>query len=602
MKKTVSVLFFSIAVSVLAFDEPPNYSQWVVYNVRDFGAKGDGITNDRAAFNKVLAQAGVGRVVVYVPTGNYLLTTSSGEALPPLPNPQNSVGPLLTIPNSQIVIRGDGVRESRIISDKTTAIFGGYGLTDESRSDLTLIDLGFEITAGYTTGVRTYGLAFGGVTLRTYNVEFRNIYSGIYIPEGAPVQLLSINNSRFVYEHGRASVSNPGDSDPHVAVLNGAFHTHLFNCFFDGLVDPAFSNVKGNPPGQEFLPVDGLLKTNGWAEDVVVQGCTIRDNGVEGVLVDSEAAPRFSNVTVTISENVFEGADPNFMVASLQPPKPGQIQTGWDGPGSYNPAMSLQNVAGSVLRNSIRNGIPGINVNGPTSGSSLALTDNVIHDCIQGIHAENVGSLSINGNAIHFSRKLTDAERSDPTKAGLLCGLFINDCPNVNLLNNTIDAGDSDWWQGEVTLAADAPVGATVLQIQPFVVPSPANGYLCFVGYSATSSIENSLSFASTTEVQLHWQPLPMPLPAGSIVKYTPADLTQHSALLLWASQVQNGLPPTFVTSQNNVFTGALLPVVVKDSSSSLSSTHDTFVGYPAPVVYQLQHTNGVNLQSPSFQ
>ena len=47
-----------------------------VYSVTSFGAKGDGKTDDTAAFQKALDAAGkVGGGIVFVPTGNYLIKT-----------------------------------------------------------------------------------------------------------------------------------------------------------------------------------------------------------------------------------------------------------------------------------------------------------------------------------------------------------------------------------------------------------------------------------------------------------------------------------------------------------------------------------------------
>jgi len=51
----------------------PAVAERDVYNVRDFGAKGDGKTDDTAAFQRALDEAGkAGGGVVYAPRGNYL--------------------------------------------------------------------------------------------------------------------------------------------------------------------------------------------------------------------------------------------------------------------------------------------------------------------------------------------------------------------------------------------------------------------------------------------------------------------------------------------------------------------------------------------------
>ena len=48
------------------------FAEGDLYSVRDFGAKGDGKTDDTAAFQKALDAAGqAGGGVVYAPRGNY---------------------------------------------------------------------------------------------------------------------------------------------------------------------------------------------------------------------------------------------------------------------------------------------------------------------------------------------------------------------------------------------------------------------------------------------------------------------------------------------------------------------------------------------------
>jgi len=67
----------------------------VVTNVKDFGAKGDGSTNDLAAFRAALSATKNG--ALWVPKGRYLLQSSSGIEL--------------NIENSNVVIRGEGSGE-----------------------------------------------------------------------------------------------------------------------------------------------------------------------------------------------------------------------------------------------------------------------------------------------------------------------------------------------------------------------------------------------------------------------------------------------------------------------------------------------------------
>lgn len=74
-------------------DGGPLPSPPVRYNVRDFGARGDGVANDTAPLQAALAaaNANAGGGVVYLPAGTYYLDQT------------------MLVSRSGVVIRGDGV-------------------------------------------------------------------------------------------------------------------------------------------------------------------------------------------------------------------------------------------------------------------------------------------------------------------------------------------------------------------------------------------------------------------------------------------------------------------------------------------------------------
>ena len=126
------------AGQVLAKVDSTDYrTQWVnqtglVYNVKDFGALGDGVADDTTALQTAINAAGVNGGVVFLPVGTYL------------------VGPL-TLP-SFVLIKG-AVRDSTIIK-----------LKDEQDADL-IRTTDFNSLTGTDTTDGQYGFGISGVTL-----------------------------------------------------------------------------------------------------------------------------------------------------------------------------------------------------------------------------------------------------------------------------------------------------------------------------------------------------------------------------------------------------------------------------------------------------
>lgn len=71
----IALLIALCSVPADAKDGAPLVGQKGVYSVSDFGAKGDGATDDTAAFQKALDTCGKEGGIVFVPTGNYMIKT-----------------------------------------------------------------------------------------------------------------------------------------------------------------------------------------------------------------------------------------------------------------------------------------------------------------------------------------------------------------------------------------------------------------------------------------------------------------------------------------------------------------------------------------------
>ncbi|MCL6475873.1 MAG: glycoside hydrolase family 55 protein [Firmicutes bacterium] len=102
-----------------------------VYNVRDFGAKGDGKTDDTAAFQRALDEAGkAGGGVVYAPRGNYLF---KGHLV--VPNGVTLKGVWESVPAH------NGIRDAGLpkpTDDGTTFLITGGAGSEEGAAFITL--------------------------------------------------------------------------------------------------------------------------------------------------------------------------------------------------------------------------------------------------------------------------------------------------------------------------------------------------------------------------------------------------------------------------------------------------------------------------------
>jgi len=85
------------------------------------------------------------------------------------------------------------------------------------------------------------------------HVTFRDFNNAIYVT--APVRSLRVEGCSFLIPMA-CRVSNKAPfQHPAVAVLGSATEqTIVRDCYFDGLLDPSFRGVKGNPPQSQRTP------------------------------------------------------------------------------------------------------------------------------------------------------------------------------------------------------------------------------------------------------------------------------------------------------------------------------------------------------------
>ncbi len=125
-------------------------------NVLDYGAKGDGVTDDRAAIQRCIDEAVAGGNQVYVPAGTYLI----GSTL--------SVG-------SGCYLRGDGSTRTVLTMRPQSSV--SWVLSIVRQSNVTIRDLGFR-SADFADNVGAIWCAGNsGVTLD--NIRLTNLFWGI---------------------------------------------------------------------------------------------------------------------------------------------------------------------------------------------------------------------------------------------------------------------------------------------------------------------------------------------------------------------------------------------------------------------------------------
>ncbi|MBC7294417.1 MAG: right-handed parallel beta-helix repeat-containing protein, partial [Thermoleophilia bacterium] len=79
MYLTIGFLLLAVALAAFALASPASAAQ-SVFNVRDFGAKGDGLTDDTLAIQAAIDQAAAAGGSVYIPSGTYVVSKQGSNA------------------------------------------------------------------------------------------------------------------------------------------------------------------------------------------------------------------------------------------------------------------------------------------------------------------------------------------------------------------------------------------------------------------------------------------------------------------------------------------------------------------------------------------
>jgi Pectate lyase superfamily protein len=276
-----------------------------VFNVKDYGAVGDGSTDDQSAIQATLdACLSAGGGIVTFPQATYKVNSYH-----PSGNTGTNRYSLTTNTTTRpLVIQGNG-------STITTPLYVNDGSNPDSGSNISILffmqgsqsspsisDLNCVNThpaiAGETCAVYTSGGTNNAIKyLSVKGSSFRNFSRAVFL-SGVVNPL--IQGNRFLWDLGRDSGSTTF-ANPNTAIWgscnnNGqTFNTQVIGNYFDGCVNGVISGSASNK-----VALDNFIigVSNGWT----IVGNTIRNHGVEAIFLGSRQVSG-STPSTTLSAN-----------------------------------------------------------------------------------------------------------------------------------------------------------------------------------------------------------------------------------------------------------------------------------------------------------
>jgi hypothetical protein len=549
----------------------------LAFNVRDFGARGDGKADDTRAFAAALRRASKEpKAEVFLPAGVYVLR-SPRDASELAGADTASLKTYLQIANMDLQIRGAGIDRTKVL----TAVEGTLleGSTAKS-SILELADLSVEYTGGFSTLTNSFAIRFAGQILRATNARFRNYTQAIRVSEGVEVSQMILIRCRFHYDHGRAGVCQADQTFqyPITAVLGAADSTTIRDCEFDGLIDPTFANVgvdrntrKEIPPSQ-LTPIDGLIKTIHMGRDVRILNNSIRNGGIEHILVDGGG---LETDKIEISGNRISGPDPEEINSGSVVPRrtPRQTHSGFYFGGMCG--ITITRSHAYIHDNQISNTRMGVGADlGPSPGKcGLKITDNRVLNCIIGIQVMNARDALVQHNFISIDRPFAGAER-ETGEAAAQAGIRLIDSPFAKIEENQIQLQSEGWWAGTMQTKADLTAGERTLKVESVPVAlSGAKRLFVVLSTPEKPVICSPGTVSSDKEIALAW-PLLAAIPKGTNVLWSIGPIPEQAGICSYRS--------SGTVSENNRIQGGIQPFVHFDErhAGPIFSRHDTLQGY----------------------
>lgn len=277
-------LLQSDANGVATWHPPTDYARKQIF-VTDFGAKGDGATDDTNAFQTAIDSAAIQGGTVHIPTGNYKITQT------------------LSVP-AGVQLRGNGLGNSMDGNENSTtgsrlSFYGNNQFAIDFLGDyvgchnLTLMDVGGSAAGGINFSVSTGKFGIGASFTHLFLLNFTN---------GTSIQLEAM---------GASGIAWSSFENIHIKNAKKGIHIKVgADGSFINLVTFRSINISGT--GFEYgLFVDGPLSTTDWYSVAMQADCptvghiVLNTNGavnIYGIRIESSNAA-CSDETVLIQLN-----------------------------------------------------------------------------------------------------------------------------------------------------------------------------------------------------------------------------------------------------------------------------------------------------------
>lgn len=253
-------------------------------NVKNYGAVGDGVTDDTAAINAAIAVVNSGGYkTLHFPYGNYKITAA-----------------LTSFSADGICVAGDGIYSTLITSTANADIFS-INASASNRYFFSIDGLTLQRTAGgaysNSCGVHVIG-SVGSVTGLQYanfsNLRFNNLYRGILVDDtGKYTSGPFVNNTR----HGFFNFEN---------LISAVAADAMYECVaFTGGTGPHHSFVGGQIRGSNAAIRLGTAGGNAGIGDILFNGVHVVTAGV-GIDVYGPTGGTTYNQNITISGCQFD--------------------------------------------------------------------------------------------------------------------------------------------------------------------------------------------------------------------------------------------------------------------------------------------------------